>query len=87
MPHRLAMIEPVPGGHLRTQLASFRSKSNPQEIHLVDVLCPAHSGGMKGLTIRVDQLPGLMHALLSAQKQALERGLLSPPATTTRTQD
>jgi hypothetical protein len=80
VPHRLAMIEPVPDSQLRARLSRFRPKSNAQEIHLVDILCPAHSGGMKGFSIRVDQLSELIRALLDAQEKALERGLLSPPA-------
>jgi hypothetical protein len=77
VPHRLAMVEPVPDYQLRVQLGSFRSKSNQQEIHLVDILCPAHSGGMKGLTFRIEQLPELICALLKVRNEAIERGLLS----------
>ena len=42
-------------------------------------LCPAYSGGLKGLTFRVDQLPGLIHALQQAQAEAVERGLMEKP--------
>ena len=81
VPRRLAMVQPVRGDECRARLGSFRSRTIPQEIDLVDILCPAHSGGMKGLTFRVDQLPGLIRALLSVQEQALERGLLSRATT------
>lgn len=77
VPRRLAMVEPMPGNELQARLGSFRSRTIPKEIHLVDILCPAHSGGMKGLTLRVDQLPELIRALQSVQTQALEHGLLS----------
>jgi hypothetical protein len=84
VPHRLAMIEPMPGDELRARLSKVRPRSHPHEIHLVDILCPAHSGGMKGFSIRVDQLPELIRTLLDVQEQALERGLLSPPTATGR---
>ena len=42
---------------------------------------------MKEVTFRVDQLPGMIRALLGVQLQALERELLSPPAATARPQD
>jgi len=82
VPYRLAMVAPVPGNELQARLGSFRSRKIPKEIHLVDILCPATSGGLKGLTFRVDQLPGLIRALLSVQTQALERGWLAPPIAT-----
>jgi hypothetical protein len=78
VPRRLAMVEPVPGGEFRAQLGSFRLRTNPQELHLVDILCPASSSGLKGLTFRVDQLPGLIRVLLQAHNKAIESGLLSP---------
>jgi hypothetical protein len=69
VPRRLAMVEPVPGGEFRAQLGSFRLRTNPQELHLVDILCPA--------SFRVDQLPGLIRALLKVRNEAKESGLLS----------
>jgi hypothetical protein len=77
VPRLLAMVEPVPGDEFRAQLGSFRLRTNPQELHLVDILCPASSGGLKGLTFRVDQLPGLIRALLKVRNEAKESGLLS----------
>jgi hypothetical protein len=81
------MVEPVPSDEFQARLGSFRSRTNPQAIHLVDILCPAHSGGLKGLTFRVDQLPELIHALLSMQTQAPERGWFAPPAATAQQPD
>jgi hypothetical protein len=77
----------MPGAQLRARLSRFRPKSHPHEIHLVDILCPAHSGGMKGFSIRVDQLPELIRALHEVQKDALAHGLLTPAAATARMQD
>lgn len=87
VPRRLAMVAPAAGDEFQARLGSFRLKTNPQEIHLVDIFCPAHSGGMKGLTFRADQLPELIRALLSVQTQALERGWLSSPAAVAQQQD
>jgi hypothetical protein len=42
-------------------------------------LWPAYSGGLKGLTFRVAQLPGLIRALQQAQAGAVERGLIDKP--------
>ena len=38
VPRRLAMVEPVPGDGFRARLGSFRSRTNPQAIHVVDIL-------------------------------------------------
>jgi hypothetical protein len=69
----------VPGDELQARLGSFCSRTNSQAIHLVDILCPAYSGGLKGLTFRVGQLPQLIHALQQAQAGAVERGLIDKP--------
>jgi hypothetical protein len=87
VPGRLAMVEPMAGAEFQAQLASFRARTNPQAIHLVDILCPAYSGGLKGLTFRVEQLPQLIRALLSVQTQAHERRWLPAPAATAQQPD
>jgi len=69
----------VPGDGFRARLGSFRSKKTSEEIHLVEILCPAASSGLKGLTFRVDQLPGLIRALQQAHIEAVERGLMEKP--------
>ena len=79
VPRRLAMIKPVPGDEFQARLGSFRARTNPQTIDLVDILCPAHSGGLKGLTFRVAQLPQLIRALQQAHVEAVERGLIDKP--------
>jgi hypothetical protein len=38
VPRRLAMAEPLPSAELHARLGSFRSRTNPQAIHLVDIL-------------------------------------------------
>jgi hypothetical protein len=77
----------VPGDELQARLGSFCLKKTSEEIHLVEILCPAASSGLKGLTFRVDQLPGLIRALLSMQTQAPERGWFAPPAATAQQPD
>jgi hypothetical protein len=77
VPQLLAVAEPLPRDEFQAQRARFRSRTIPQEIDLVDIFCPAYSGGMKGLTFRVDQLPGLIWALLKVRNEAIERELLS----------
>jgi hypothetical protein len=69
----------VPGDELQARLGSFCLKKTSEEIHLVEILCPAASSGLKGLTFRVGQLPQLIHALQQAQAGAVERGLIDKP--------
>src|SRR5829696_170421 len=56
VPRLLAMVKPVPGDEFQARLDSFRSKKTSEETFLVDILCSVSSGGMKGLTFRLDQL-------------------------------
>ena len=79
VPRLLAMAEPLASEAFKAQLVRFRPKRNPEEIHLVDILCPAASGGLKGLTFRVAQLPQLIRALQQAHVEAVERGLIDKP--------
>jgi hypothetical protein len=73
------MAELLESGEIQARLGSFRPKRSPQEIPLVDILCSASSSGLKGLTVRVDQLPGLIRALQQAHAEAVERGLIGKP--------
>jgi hypothetical protein len=79
VPRVLAMAEPLPSEEFKAQLVSFRPKRSPKEIPLVEILCPASSGGMKGLVFKVGQVPGLIRALQQAQAGAVERGLIGKP--------
>jgi hypothetical protein len=79
IPRVLAMVAPPQSEEFSARVISFRPKRSPQEIPLVEILRPASSGGMKGLTFRVDQLPGLIRALQQAQAGAVERGLIDKP--------
>jgi hypothetical protein len=38
VPNMLAMAEPLPSAEFQARLGSFRSRTNPQAIHLVDIL-------------------------------------------------
>jgi hypothetical protein len=69
----------VPGDELQARLGSFCLKKTSEEIHLVEILCPAASGGLKGLTFKVGQVPGLIRALQQTQAEAIERGLIEKP--------
>jgi hypothetical protein len=76
VPRLLAMIEPLPSDEFRARLGTFRSRTIAQDIHLVEILCPANSGGLKGLTFKVGRVPGLIRALQQVQTEAVKRGLL-----------
>jgi hypothetical protein len=73
------MLEPPPSEAFKAQLVRFRSRRNPDEIHLVDIVCPANSGGLKGLIFRVGQVSGLIRALHRIQAEAVKRGLIEKP--------
>jgi|SRR5215217_5839054 len=79
IPRELAKLEPPPSEAFKAQLVRFRPRRNPEEIHLVEILCPAASGGLKGLTFKVGQVPGLIRALQQAQVEAVKRGLIEKP--------
>jgi len=79
VPRRLAMATPSPEAEFTAQLSPFNSSSIAQEVGLVDILCPASSGGMKGLSFRVSQLPGLLRVLLEVHDEAIAARLLEVP--------
>jgi hypothetical protein len=76
VPRELAKLEPLESEAFKAQLVRFRPRRNPEEIHLVDIVCPANSGGLKGLTFKVGRVPGLIRALQQVQTEAVKRGLL-----------
>jgi hypothetical protein len=76
IPRKLAMLEPTQGEAFTAKLVSFCPKRSPEAIPLVDIRCPANSGGMKGLVFKVGQVPGLIRALQQVQAEAVKRGLL-----------
>ena len=77
IPRKLAMLEPTQGEAFTAKLISFCPKRSPEAIPLVDIRCPANSGGMKGLVFKVGQVPGLIRALQEVQVEAIKRGLLA----------
>jgi hypothetical protein len=79
VPRLLAMIEPLPSDEFQARLGTVRSSTIAQEVHLVDILCPANSGGLKGLIFRVGQVSGLIRALHRIQAEAVKRGLIGKP--------
>jgi hypothetical protein len=76
IPRKLAMLEPTQSEAFTAKLISFCPKRSPEAIPLVDIRCPANSGGMKGLVFKVGQVPGLIRALQQVQAEAVKRGLL-----------
>jgi hypothetical protein len=76
IPRKRAMLEPTQGEAFTAKLVSFCPKRSPEAIPLVDIRCPANSGGMKGLVFKVGQVPGLIRALQQVQAEAVKRGLL-----------
>jgi hypothetical protein len=76
IPRKLAMLEPTQSEAFTAKFISFSPKRSPEAIPLVDIRCPANSGGMKGLVFKVSQVPGLIHALQQVQAEAAKRGLL-----------
>jgi hypothetical protein len=76
IPRKLAMLEPTQSEVFTAKFISFSPKRSPEAIPLVDIRCPANSGGMKGLVFKVSQVPGLIHALQQVQAEAVKRGLL-----------
>jgi hypothetical protein len=79
IPRKLAMLEPAQSEAFTAKLVSFCPKRSPEAIPLVDIRCPANSGGMKGLVFKVSQVPGLIRALEEVQVEAVERGLIEKP--------
>jgi hypothetical protein len=79
VPRALAKLEPPPSEAFTAKLVSFCPKRSPEAIPLVDIRCPANSGGMKGLVFKVSQVPGLIRALEEVQVEAVERGLIEKP--------
>jgi hypothetical protein len=79
IPRKLAMLEPTQSEVFAAKLISFCPKRSPEAIPLVDIRCPANSGGMKGLVFKVSQVPGLIRALQQVQAAAVERGLIEKP--------
>src|SRR5215211_535635 len=67
---KLAMLEPAQSEAFTAKLVSFCPKRSPEAIPLVDIRCPANSGGMKGLVFKVSQVPGLIRALQQVQVKA-----------------
>src|SRR5215208_1611579 len=76
IPRKLAKLEPPPSEAFTAKLVSFCPKRSPEAIPLVDIRCPANSGGMKGLVFKVGQVPGLIHVLQQVQAEAVKCGLL-----------
>ena len=79
IPRKLAKLEPPPSEAFTAKLVSFCPKRSPEAIPLVDIRCPANSGGTKGLVFKVGQVPGLIHALLEVHDEAIAAGLLERP--------
>src|SRR5215208_6418849 len=79
IPRKLAMLEPAQSEAFTAKLVSFCPKRSPEAIPLVDIRCPANSGGMKGLVFKVSQVPGLIRALEEVQVEAVEGGLIEKP--------
>src|SRR5215208_7083900 len=67
VPRRLAMLESTQSEAFAAKLVSFCPKRSTEAIPLVDIRCPANSGGMKGLVFKVGQVPGLIRALQQVQ--------------------
>jgi hypothetical protein len=79
IPRELAKLEAPPSEAFTAKLVSFCPKRSPEATSLVDIRCPANSGGMKGLVFKVSQVPGLIRALQQIQAEAVKRGLIEKP--------